>query len=294
MKIEVKPGRYVLAVSGGVDSMVLLDLLAKKPGLELVVAHFDHGVRSDSFKDERFVREKTEQLGLSFEAGYGHLGEDASEETARDARYKFLYKVQKKYAAECVITAHHQDDLIETALLNLLRGTGRHGLTAISTNQKVLRPLLKYSKAEILIYAKRNGIKWRKDGSNSDNSYLRNYLRNRVLSNLTPKNRGEILKNVEKVAKTDSKINYEIAKLSQYIIDGQRIDRLKFSLLPFGLAEELVIYWLRQQKIRDFDRKTVSRINSAIRTYRGDSECEVIGGAKLKIFKKTAQFSNTV
>jgi tRNA(Ile)-lysidine synthase len=105
MKIGIEPGKYVLAVSGGVDSMVLLDLLAKqakgskKIGIQLIVAHFNHGIRADSADDELLTAEVTKRYGLPFEVGYGELGTGASEETAREARYKFLEGVKVKHAA---------------------------------------------------------------------------------------------------------------------------------------------------------------------------------------------------
>src|SRR4051812_31887046 len=115
MKVKVPRGKYILAVSGGVDSMVLLDLLARKPGIELVVAHFDHGIRPDSKKDEVLVRKAAASYGVAFEPGQGNLGPAASEATARQARYHFLDEVLTKHQALKIITAHHQDDAIETA-----------------------------------------------------------------------------------------------------------------------------------------------------------------------------------
>jgi tRNA(Ile)-lysidine synthase len=141
MKIKIPKGKYVVAVSGGVDSMVLLDLLSRKPGIELVVAHFNHGIRPDANKDEELAVTRSEQLNLPIEVGYGHLGAKCSEEHARKARYAFLQKISLLHNADKIITAHHQDDLIETALINTIRGTGRKGFVSISNNEKVLRPL---------------------------------------------------------------------------------------------------------------------------------------------------------
>ncbi len=115
MEISIStPGKYVLAVSGGVDSMTLLHLLSKKPVVELVVAHFDHGIRPDSTEDERLVAETAQEYNLPLEVGHGKLDAGASEKNAREARYQFLESVAKKHTAKGVITAHHQDDLIGT------------------------------------------------------------------------------------------------------------------------------------------------------------------------------------
>jgi tRNA(Ile)-lysidine synthase len=129
MDISVEPGRYVIAVSGGVDSVALLHALTKRPALDMIVAHFDHGIRPESAQDAAFVRTLAESYGLPFVTDRVELGPDASEASARQARYSFLRTLQRQYDATSIITAHHQDDLLETAIINLLRGTGRRGLT---------------------------------------------------------------------------------------------------------------------------------------------------------------------
>lgn len=169
--------KYIVAVSGGVDSVVLLDMLSRQSKLGLVVAHFDHGMREDSIADRIFVQQLAKERGLSFEYGQGRLGPDASEATARKARYEFLGKVQKKYRANALVTAHHQDDLIETAIINLLRGTYRKGLSSLKSTDTLVRPLLNKSKRDLYDYAKSHKLEWREDPSNADTSYLRNYVR---------------------------------------------------------------------------------------------------------------------
>src|SRR4051812_6590366 len=111
MEVSMPAGRYVLAVSGGVDSMVLLHILSTTDEVELIVAHFNHGIRQDSDKDEELVKDAAKQYGLQIEIANGKLGPTASEEQARTARYKFLNSIQKKYKAVAIITAHHEDDL---------------------------------------------------------------------------------------------------------------------------------------------------------------------------------------
>lgn len=137
--------KYVIAVSGGVDSIVLLDALVRgrlaelgssvqPPGVseqsEFVVAHFDHGIREDSWTDEEFARGVAGEYGLEFVSEAGELGPHTSEDKARQARYTFLREVCKMYNAQ-LITAHHQDDLLETMVINLLRGTGWRGLASM-------------------------------------------------------------------------------------------------------------------------------------------------------------------
>jgi tRNA(Ile)-lysidine synthetase-like protein len=294
MRVNILPGKYVLAVSGGVDSIVLLDLLAKKPDIELIVAHFNHGMRPDSVQDELFVEAAAKRLKRPFECGYGHLGETASEETARQARYQFLESVKSRYAANAIVTAHHQDDMVETALLNLLRGSGYRGLTAISANKRVVRPLLGYSKVQVYEYAKRHNLKWLEDPTNQDSNYLRNYVRNNLSQKFTSQQKVSIILNIDKVAKIENVMTSEIANLSHIICDESIIDRSKFINLPIDLGNELIVYWLRRNKMLHYDKKTVNRVSDALRTYKHGTICQVKDGLKIEINSKSAHFSNTL
>ena len=107
MNVEIRPGTYVVAVSGGVDSMVLLDVLAQVPGLQLVIAHFEHGVREDSDEDLQLVESAAKHYDLPFIYERGNLGPTASEAVARAARYAFLRRVREQHAADAIVTAHH-------------------------------------------------------------------------------------------------------------------------------------------------------------------------------------------
>lgn len=293
MEVKVPRGKYVLAVSGGVDSMALLDLLAKQAGLSLVVAHFNHGIRPEAGKDEALVARRAKRLKLAFEAGHGKLGKIASEETARNARYEFLNRVKSKHRAEAVITAHHQDDLIETALINILRGTGRRGLTAISDNKQILRPLLGTPKAEIIEYSQTNHLQWREDTTNSNPDYLRNYIRIKLMPKLSVGERQKFISNNDKVAKTNKIIDIQIATLSQELYKNKQIHRQSFAALPNNIAEELLVYWLKQERAGEFDRKTVSRLNLALRTARPGSTHPIKGVNMLVVSDKTAKFTVT-
>ncbi len=291
MRIEVKPGNYILAVSGGVDSMVLLDLLSNLPGLEIVVAHFDHGIRPESSKDERFVRRAVTKYGLAYESGSLGLGARASEAAARGARYDFLASVKAKHQADYIITAHHQDDLIETALINLLRGTGRRGLYAISANPKVLRPLLGHSKKQILRYAKQHNIEWAEDPTNSQEDYLRNYLRINIMPKLTASQRGQIISNSDKVAKIDGLIQHGLTDIESMIFSGNELDRSLFAALPTEIGNELLLKRFRSLDVLDIDKRTITRINANIRTGRQSQEYPVKDGLKLKLTDKAALFT---
>lgn len=298
MRVIIAHGKYILAVSGGVDSMVLLDLLVKQANssqpraksstgyIELVVAHFNHGIRLDSAEDEKLVAAVAKKYKLPFEVGHGKLGSEASEEQARTARYNFLESVSKKHGAKGIITAHHQDDLIETALINMFRGTGRAGLSAIR-NSKVYRPLLDISKSEILAYAKRNKIQWREDSTNSDTRYLRNYIRTKIMPGLSKDKKAEIVNNLDKVAKINKIIDKEIATLS-HLHQENRLDRRTFAMLPTQVGEELLMNFLRQNRLGHFDKKTIKRLAMVIKTGQQGSVHEILDGRRLKLTARSA------
>jgi tRNA(Ile)-lysidine synthetase-like protein len=182
--------RYILAVSGGVDSVVLLDMVARRTKDGFIVAHFDHGIRSESGKDADFVRRLAKKYKARFELGEGKLGRGASEEEAREARYQFLKKLQKKYQPAKIVTAHHQDDLVETIVMNLIRGTGWRGLAPM--NAELERPLLGLSKTELVEYAISNHLKWAEDQTNYSPKYFRNRIRTFLLK-MTPEQRKNLL-----------------------------------------------------------------------------------------------------
>lgn len=172
--------KYLVAVSGGVDSVVLLDMLAKRNPEQLVVAHFDHGIRTDSADDALFVKLLTASYGIPFVTRREELGEDSSEELARARRYAFLEDEAKRHEA-VIVTAHHKNDLIETMAINVYRGTGWRGL-AVFGNAAVYRPLLHMTKDDLYEYALKNRLEWVEDSTNRSPKYLRNRMRARLRS----------------------------------------------------------------------------------------------------------------
>lgn len=167
--------KYVVAVSGGVDSVVLLDMLMTAGGHEVVVAHFDHGIRANSDRDAAFVAALAERYGVPYESRREELGPKASEATARERRYEFLRSIAKKHEAT-LATAHHRDDVIETIAINLTRGTGWRGL-AVLGDGSIARPLTGHAKRELYDYAVSHHLEWVEDETNATDAYLRNRLR---------------------------------------------------------------------------------------------------------------------
>ncbi len=201
--------KLIVAVSGGVDSVVLLDALSKTSNTDLVIAHFDHGIRDDSAKDATFVAELAKKYNLPFETKREELGKGVSEEKARIRRYKFLREIAKKYDAK-LVTAQHSDDAIETIAINLSRGTGWRGLAAMDSD--IVRPLINMTKEEIISYAKRNNLSWREDSTNTSDYYLRNRLR-RKLENLDDDTKRQILALWTEQKRIKKEIDEEVYRL---------------------------------------------------------------------------------
>lgn len=181
LHVKLKAGTYVVAVSGGVDSMALLDMLRRQTDLRLIVAHVDHGTRPDSRLDAQYVASFAKSHNIMFVMKQLELGAGASEEQARQARYDFLQKCRIKYKADAIVLAHHQDDMVETAIINLIRGTGWRGLAPFTIETRLLRPLLHVRKDDLVGYARRHNIAWRNDPTNTDQTYLRNYVRHSLI-----------------------------------------------------------------------------------------------------------------
>jgi tRNA(Ile)-lysidine synthase len=188
------PGeRIAVAVSGGPDSVLLLDFVkqfSQETGISVAVAHFNHHLRgSDSEADERFVAHRAEELGLEFFRGEADVARIARakrgnvEATARDLRYRFFFSLASQQKAQKVATAHTANDQAETILLRLLRGTGTRGLGGIypTLDGKIVRPFLNLTRAEIESEIETRQLEFRVDASNMDLRFTRNRIRQSLL-----------------------------------------------------------------------------------------------------------------
>lgn len=177
--------RALVAVSGGLDSVVLLDLLvrtAEGHGLDLAVAHVDHGISPDSAAVAARVEQLARSHGLRCLATHLSLGNSASETDAREARYRWLEETRERDGAGWIITAHHGDDQAETVFLRFLSGSGPAGLAGMQpVRGTILRPLLEFRRAELQHYAEGRGLSWWEDPANGDSRHLRSWLRSEVL-----------------------------------------------------------------------------------------------------------------
>ena len=201
---------YIAAISGGVDSVVLLDMLSKGKD-KVIVAHVDHGIRDDSADDARFVRGLAQKYGYIYKEKRLNLGPAASEEQARQGRYEFLFELAGTYDA-LIVTAHHGDDLAETIAINLRRGTGWRGV-AVLNRDGIVRPMLAYCKADMYDYALTHHLEWAQDKSNLDHRYLRNRLRAQLRPKLTRQTRDALVALRRKQASLAQSIGQELSSI---------------------------------------------------------------------------------
>ncbi len=232
----------IAAISGGVDSVVLLDMLTKRyPPSNIIVAHINHGIRPESGDDANFVRDLAKKYSLAYRQVDLNLGPAASEDLARRGRYEFLRNLAGEFAAD-IVTAHHADDIIETVAINLTRGTGWRGLAVMGAND-IIRPLTTFYKQDLIQYAKKHGLTWRDDSTNNSDIYLRNRLRKK-LARLDKNSKKRLLKLWQEQSSLALDIDKEVADFAAsrryfYIMapQGVAIEVLRARLAQFGVAQ---------------------------------------------------------
>jgi tRNA(Ile)-lysidine synthase len=258
----------VLAVSGGVDSMVMAELFARlRPAwnLELVIAHVNHQLRGEeSVGDEVFVRERAAKLEIPFFTErvdtYQHASSNrlSKQESARQLRYEVFERVRTKVNGSAVATAHQADDNAETVLLNALRGTGVRGLAGIPVRREpgnIIRPLLFARRAEIELYAREQAITFRLDSSNESMEYRRNYLRHNVIPAIEASKEFDFVPSLNRLSRLmrqlDDLLSAEVGHLLPGILSSDErggaylhISRLRVK--PEYLQEGIVLEVLRR------------------------------------------------
>jgi len=184
----LKESKLLLAISGGLDSVVLMHL-CNQLKLSVSLAHCNFKLRNEeSDLDEEFVIKLSQILNnqiftIHFDTeNYAQEHKTSIQIAARNLRYQWFQELVSTHHFDYILTAHHADDNLETFLINLTRGSGLEGFTGIpEKNGNIIRPLLPFSRAEILEYAKENQLKWREDASNASTKYVRNKIRHQIV-----------------------------------------------------------------------------------------------------------------
>ena len=221
MVLDCSSGKYILALSGGIDSMVLADMLLQAKA-DFVLAHCNFHLRGEeSDGDEQFVRDYAERKGLSLYVkqfdtlNYAEEHKLSIEMAARDLRYAWFEELRQQLQYDYIAVAHHADDQLETFFINLLRGAGIRGLKGMQpVNGHIIRPLLDVPRAEIQQYAEEHQLQWREDHTNAETLYLRNKIRHEllpVIDNISKEGRASILKSMSHLA-SENELYRELLK----------------------------------------------------------------------------------
>lgn len=229
----LKDKKLLVAISGGVDSVVLTHLLHSLK-FDIFLAHCNFQLRADeSNLDEKFVLTLGKKLGLQtftkqFDTEkHAQKHKLSTQLSARKLRYDWFQELMENHQFDYVLTAHHLNDTLETFLINLTRGTGLEGLTGIPPqNGNIIRSLLIFSRDNIIAYAKANNIEWREDSSNSETKYIRNKIRHKIvpkLKEINPSLLSSFEKTSEYLQQSQQIVNDRIAEVSKKIIsyDGE-------------------------------------------------------------------------
>ena len=193
-----KGDRVGVAVSGGADSVVLAFLLcamSKKTGFDLVILHYEHGIRGEeSIRDMKFVEKFAEGLSVPIIVERGDVPQEAKgeslESVARRLRYDFFLRVKRERGLASIAVAHHMGDLAETLVMNLVRGAGVDGLVAMRPKREpgIIRPMLYVKKQQILDFAEAYRLPFVYDSSNDSVEYTRNFVRREIMPKLNQLN----------------------------------------------------------------------------------------------------------
>ncbi len=270
--------RYIVAVSGGIDSVVLLDLMSRTEK-DLVVAHFDHGIRDDSASDARFVEALADRYKLQFVCRREKLGVDASEELARQRRYDFLREVAADFDG-VVVTAHHRDDVIETVVMNLKRGSRWRGLAGMS-DARVVRPMNGWTKQRIYEYATRQKLEWCEDETNQSDIYQRNVLRRQINCGLDEYQKIGVYEAWRKQRKLRVEIEQALEKF-----DREMSNRYFLTMIDDNVAQELIYYYILRHYDVSLLGSQLERTLIAIKTGKSGSHWQIGGGIVMKLTLK--------
>lgn len=244
--------RYIVALSGGADSVCLL-LMLKELGYNIEAAHCNFLLRGDeSYRDENFVKTLCEESQIPLHLihfdtkTYAELHKVSIEMAARDLRYQYFEQLRKDIHADGICVAHHQDDSVETILMNLLRGTGIHGLSGIKPRHGyILRPLLCASRTEIESWLEKGSHRYVTDSTNLEADVVRNKLRLNVIPQLldiTPSAKANILKTAQHIQEATLIYDEYVKKTISRLVIENKIE-IK-ALLSEPSPESILFHWL--------------------------------------------------
>lgn len=314
-------GTFIVAFSGGYDSMCLLDVLHKL-GADIVAVHLNHNWRGDeSLAEAKACEEFSKVRNIRF---YSEILPDSVKQTetaARDARYNFFCRCAEKFNSKVVFTAHNFDDNAETVLYRIIKGTGISGLKGIAEHRDIFyRPLLKIERAEIEDYCKSNGLKPNVDSSNFNTKYKRNFIRHKIIPMLKEINPKVLcaLNSLSDIAKLDfddnsyfiqkllcdNNIEYDrekIENIKQFIADNKHLKSGKTMSLAKNLnlfvnCDDIKVIKEQEKSLSELKIKTVGEYKFdnyifSVKPYNGK---EIIFGDEYNVFVSLKDIAHTL
>ncbi|MFZ2975193.1 MAG: tRNA lysidine(34) synthetase TilS [Candidatus Moraniibacteriota bacterium] len=285
-----REAKIILAVSGGPDSVCLLDVfsrLQKKYSLELIIAHVNYNLRGkDSMGDEKFVQDLATKYNLEIFAQSIEIPKkNISENYLRNIRYDFFEKLRVDYDFDFVAVAHNADDQVETFLMRILRGSGMSGLTAMKfKNEKIIRPLLSVSRKEILEYLQERNLTYMTDKTNAQNLYLRNKIRNKLIPSLekdfNPKIKETIFDSLVSISE-DSEYLEKTALKNSNSLEIKKLEKLHPAILRRVLRNNIKD---TKGDLKNISTNNIEEIIKIIKSTKNKTQIVILPG--LKITKK--------
>jgi len=272
-----RDARYLIGVSGGRDSVALLHWLLSLGYKKVVVCHLNHQLRGrSSDADARFVEKLAERYHVDFELAAANVRALAKkkkmsiETAAREARYSFFAKAAKRHRCHTIFLAHHADDLVETLLLNLIRGAGLAGLAGMrnvssrhidGVDLTIVRPLLSVWRRDIDKYVRERHLTFREDATNKNLAPTRNRIRNRIIPYLEKILGRNIRQNIWRTAMIAAE---EEKWLDNEVPDSTdaNLSVLKLRALPIALQRRAILKWLRAQNVSEVGFDVIERVRS--------------------------------
>lgn len=266
--------KVIVGVSGGADSVALLDILHSLK-LECIVAHCNFHLRGEeSNRDAFFVEELCQKYNLKYERidfdteAYAEIHSISIEMAARELRYDWFEQIRVIHLADKIAVAHHRDDSVETILLNLIRGTGIRGLTGIAPqNGNIIRPLLCLTRSDILDYLKERGLNYVDDSTNNEDLYTRNKIRLKIiplLETINPSVKDSIIRTAEHLSQVENIYKFYIQQVKA---DVFKDDSINISTLIRYLEPEAILYELLSPY--NFNTATVRQIFESLISQSG-------------------------
>lgn len=281
-----------VGVSGGIDSMVLLDILSKyvlDKNIEMIVAHVNHGFRKESEEEFDFVKEACSQYGFKFKGckldvpTYQKERKLSEETAARELRYRFYKEVMEEFESNKLVLGHHGDDLVETVIMRQIKGSNGRGLVGMTPKKEedygiIIRPLLCVDKDDIYCYQGQYGIEYREDVSNFTDKYFRNRVRKNVLGHLKNENKKVHERFLNQSIRKNEEENYFDKIVEQTIDDIVEFDENEgyfkiykedFNELDICIKRRLITELLRRFGKTSLNHDILSELND--KTKKNDS-----------------------